>query len=181
MWPFARRRPRYAPDRPFPAYAHQPGQTPHPFREEGGHSYGEEEPEAPPLDPDRPGDSEMYRHGFDLLNHGYLWEAHTAWEALWHAAGREGDVADLLKALIRISAAGVKARQGMNGGVKSHLAAASELLRGIAARTGRPTMAGIRLEDLAVHCDGVVEGTPPHGPHPDLEGNRWAWVLRPDL
>ncbi|TGQ49534.1 DUF309 domain-containing protein, partial [Mesorhizobium sp. M1C.F.Ca.ET.210.01.1.1] len=28
----------------------------------------------------------MFRWGIDLFNHGYYWEAHEAWEPLWHAA-----------------------------------------------------------------------------------------------
>lgn len=181
MWPFPPRIPRYAPELPFPAYAHQPGRTPHPFRDEGGHHYGQAEPTAPPLDPDRAGESQAYRYGFDLLNHGYLWEAHTAWESLWHAAGREGPTADLLKALIRIAAAGVKARQAMPGGVRTHMSQAAVLLRAVREETGREVMAGIRLEDLAAHCDGVAEASPAHGAHPDLVDGTWTWTLRPDF
>ncbi len=181
MWPFAPRRPRFAPAHPFPAYAHIPGTTPHPYREPTGHSHGQPEPSPPPLDPDAPQDSEEYLFGFDLLNHGYFWEAHTSWEGLWHAAGREGPVADLVKALIRVAAAGVKARQGMDGGVRSHMTTAAGLARGVQAATGRAVYAGIRLEDFAAHCDGVAASTPEGGPHPDLDGARWDWVLRPDL
>ncbi|MCO4770921.1 MAG: DUF309 domain-containing protein [Deltaproteobacteria bacterium] len=179
MWPFSSKRPRFAPDRAFPAYAHLPGTTPHPFREPEGHSYGQSEPEPPPLDVDRAEDAEDYLFGFDLLNYGYFWEAHTYWEGLWHAAGREGPVADLLKALIRIAAAGVKGRQGVNGGVRSHMSTAAELLRGVKTTTGRDTMAGIGLGDLAEHCEGVAADTPDGGPHPDLDGARWDWTIKP--
>ena len=48
----------------------------------------------------------------DLLNHGFYWEAHEAWETLWHAAGRKGEIADFLKGLIKLAAAAVKAREG---------------------------------------------------------------------
>lgn len=73
-----------------------------------------------PLDPYAPLQSEMLLFGIDLFHHGYYWEAHEAWEALWVAAGRKGPVAELLKALIKLAAAGVKMRQGLPEGVRSH-------------------------------------------------------------
>jgi len=158
-----------------------PGTTPHPYREPTGHSFGQPEPEPPPLDTAAPATSEEYLFGFDLLNHGYFWEAHTSWEGLWHAEGREGTTAELLKALIRIAAAGVKGRQGTNGGLRSHMRTAAELLRGIQQELGVDSLAGIRLIALAEHCEGVAESTPDGGPHPDLNGIQWDWTLRPDL
>lgn len=48
----------------------------------------------------------------DLFNHGYWWEAHEAFEALWHAAGRAGERADFVQALIHLSAACLNRRRG---------------------------------------------------------------------
>ncbi len=172
-------RPRYVPDRPFPAYAHDPGITPHPYRDEAGHSHGKPEPQVPPLDPEAPLDSEAFLFGFDLFNHGYFWESHAWWEALWHAHERRGDVAAVLKALIRLGAAGVKARAAVNGGVRSHCEGAAELLEGVADRTGREWLIGIQLRELAEHARSVAQQTPERGLHADLEGGRWAWSLRP--
>ena len=56
--------------------------------------------------------SPMFRRGVALFNAGYYWEAHEAWEGLWHAYGRRGPTADVLKALIKLAAAGVKVREG---------------------------------------------------------------------
>lgn len=47
----------------------------------------------------------MYLRGIDLFNHGFYWESHEAWEAVWISAGRRGSVADFLKALIKVAAA----------------------------------------------------------------------------
>jgi hypothetical protein len=58
----------------------------------------------------------MYLRGIDLFNHGFYWESHEAWEAVWISAGRRGSVADFLKALIKVAAAGVKAREGREAG-----------------------------------------------------------------
>jgi predicted metal-dependent hydrolase len=65
----------------------------------------------------------------DLFNHGYYWEAHEAWESLWHAAGRTGPVADFLKGLIKLAAAGVKVAEGNQDGARSHAKRAAELFR----------------------------------------------------
>ena len=65
----------------------------------------------------------------DLFNNGYYWEAHEAWEGLWHAYRRSGAKADFVKGLIKLSAAGVKAREGNASGVSRHARRAVELFR----------------------------------------------------
>jgi hypothetical protein len=172
-------RPRYLPARAFPDYQHDPGITPHPYRDEGGHSFGQDEPTVERLDPADPLACEAFLFGFDLFNHGYFWESHVWWEALWHAEGRTGDVATVLKALIRLGAAGVKARSGVNGGVKSHCEASADLLDEVRERTGERWLIGVDLRELATHARSVAEGTPSRGRHPDLQGDRFAWALRP--
>ena len=76
--------PRYAPRLPFPSYAFLPGRDPHPQRDPAGHSYGEHGPTAVHVDADDWRDNEPYLFGVDLYNHGFLWEAHEAWEGIWH-------------------------------------------------------------------------------------------------
>ena len=71
--------------------------------------------------------------GFDLFNHGYYWEAHEAWEQCWVAEDRQGELADVLKGLIKLAAAGVKAREGKTEGVRRHARRAEELLRAISS------------------------------------------------
>ncbi len=119
--------PRYAPEIPFPPYAYVPGQHPHPVSDPAGHSVGRREhadfvPGAEPL----AGHAD-FRFGVDLFNRGYYWEAHEVWEGLWHACGRVGCLADFLKGLIRLSAAGVKAREGNPAGVVRHARRVREL------------------------------------------------------
>lgn len=116
---------------PFPAYAFVPRQSPHPTRDPKGHSYGRPEPKPTPLTPDNWQGSIDYLHGIDLFNHGYFWEAHEAWEGLWHANGRRGDIANFLKALIKLAAAGVKAREGNPSGVQRASTRAGELFEAI--------------------------------------------------
>lgn len=62
-----------------------------------------------------------------MFNAGYYWEAHEAWEGVWIAAGRQGLVADYVKGLIKLAAAGVKIREGSAVGAQRHLTRAEEL------------------------------------------------------
>jgi hypothetical protein len=120
---------RLVPEEPFPHYAYIPGRFPHPTADPAGHSFG-----IIPVLPSRvePGewqDCRPYLYGIDLFNAGYFWESHVAWESLWMACGRQGVVADFLKGLIHLAAAGVKALEGKPEGVKSHSSRAAELWR----------------------------------------------------
>ena len=98
---------RYCPQKPFPPYRHIPGVTPHPIRDPRGHSYGVEEVhDAEPLPPEFWRQNEDYLYGVDLYNFAYWWEAHEAWEGLWHQA--EGTYRLFLQGLIQVSAAFIK-------------------------------------------------------------------------
>ena len=111
--------PRYVPHRELPPYSYVPGLHPHPISDPRGHMHGHEE-----SDVDQAG---AIAFGFDLFNHGYYWEAHEAWEQAWVSAGRKGELADILKGLIKLAAAGVKAREGKAEGVRRHARRAEEL------------------------------------------------------
>lgn len=91
----------------------------------------------------------------DLFHHGYYWEAHEGWEALWHAAGRKGPIAELLKALIKLAAAGVKMRQGVAEGVRSHGERARAHVDGLAAERGE-RFCGFDLHALGALADEVT-------------------------
>jgi hypothetical protein len=141
---------RLVPDEPLPPYAFVPGQAPHPFSDPTGHSHGCEEPSPPALDPERWPESRAYLYALDLFNAGFFWESHVYLEALWKAAGRKGPTADFLKGLIKLAAAGVKAREGRPAGVKSHAGRAAALWRQVARAVGAPQepYLGFRLDGL---------------------------------
>jgi uncharacterized protein len=142
-------RPRYS-TRPFPPYSYVPGSgTPHPVSNAQGHMYGVREELQSPLDPAKWQASETYLYAIDLFNHGYYWEAHEAWEALWHAAGHRGQVADFLKGLIKLAAAGVKFREGNPAGVRRHLQRGQELLRSV----NKKQFAGLDIESIIAQTD----------------------------
>jgi hypothetical protein len=130
------------------------------------------------LDPAAPFESQAYLFAFDLFNHGYFWEAHVWWEALWHAHGRKGDIANLLRALIRLTAGGVKARAAVPGGVRKHCRGAAAILDGVRKQTGA-LFAGLDLEHLANHARAVADATPDQGLHPQLVDGCFDWWLSP--
>lgn len=140
---------RLVPDEPLPPYSYVTGRFPHPTRDPAGHSFGRPADEAPPLDPARWNASRAYLLGCDLFNHGYYWEAHETWEAAWKACGRRGATADFLKALIKLAAAGVKAREGRPAGVTRHAARAGELFRRVRRDIGVATYLGLDVDELA--------------------------------
>ena len=66
----------------------------------------EEEHDAEPLPPEMWRQNEDYLYGVDLYNFAYWWEAHEAWEGLWHQA--EDTYRLFLQGLIQVSAAFIK-------------------------------------------------------------------------
>jgi hypothetical protein len=168
--------PRYLPDEPLPATAYLPGRTPHPNQIAA-------RPELPlPLDAPRWADSRAYLRGIDLFNQGYYWEAHEAWEGLWHAAGRRGPTADFLKGLIKLAAAGVKVREGRPDGVVSHARRAAALFRQIASAVGceDARYLGLGLREL-LDFSRAAEGLAPAARPDDTPGPRvvFDFLLRP--
>jgi len=147
---------RYLPGRPLPPYAFIAGHSPHPRKAPEGHSYGLPEPEAVPLTPSNWPTHEVYLRGIDLFNHGYYWEAHEQWEALWVAAGRVGQDAAMLKALIKLAAAGIKVRQGRPKGVQIHCQRAAASLRAYAEEARRGDWYGLSVTGLLEVCEGLL-------------------------
>ena len=158
---------RNAPDVPFPAYAFVPGRHPHPVTDPAGHSFGHPHVVPEPLDSRCPGNSIEFLTAIDLFNAGYYWEAHETWEGLWIAAGRKGELADFLKSLIKLAAAGVKAREGQINGVQRHARRAVELLQSIHTErlADNGNFCGVNLDELILGARSladqpIVDNTP---------------------
>ena len=113
----------------LPPYAFLPGSHPHPEKE-GGHGFGTEL-KTHAISEENFQDHQDYLYSIDLLNLGYYWESHVYLEAIWNQNGRKGNEADLLKALIKIGAAGVKYRMDMNEAGDGHLKRALELFNSL--------------------------------------------------
>ena len=125
----------------LPPYSYVPGRFPHPATDPAGHSFAHQPQSVAPLDPARWQQSREFCHALRLFDAGYYWEAHEAWEALWVAAGRTGPDATALKGLIKLAAAGVKAREGNAAGVERHARRAAELFR-----AAQSELCGVRRE-----------------------------------
>ncbi len=143
--------PRLKPDWPFPEYIFIPGKNPHP-KKTGGHMEGEKDPIAPLIDISHPEKNDFLRYALDLLNHGYYWESHVYFEALWNTHGRVGSVADFLKALIKLGAAGVKVSIGQEKLALEHFLRARELFLEVSASEGE-TFLGFDLKNLIHQID----------------------------
>jgi hypothetical protein len=103
-----------------------------------------------------------YRRGVVLFNAGYYWEAHEYWEALWHAHGRSGATAELLKGLIKLAAAGVKVRQRQRHGVITHAQRAAACFASASAAGGRFQL-GLDLDEWIRHAEAIA-ALPPDDP-----------------
>lgn len=114
------------------------------------------EVEVSPLDPRLPGENEDYLYGIDLFNHGYFWESHVWWEAIWNEAGRKGELADFLKGLIKLAAGGVKINLAEEDVSIGHIDRALELLAPIAEN--HPSYAGLDMNNLLIECDRLKSG-----------------------
>ncbi len=120
--------PRYT-DRPFPGYRFRPGHTPHPTRDPQGHSYGSHPPSVERFEPSEWRRCQEYLYGVDLFNHGYWWEAHEAWEAVWLAAGRDTGLGQFVQGLIQAAASLLKHSLDQPTGAERLWAAAYGRLR----------------------------------------------------
>lgn len=121
------------------------------------------EPVVSSFDPNDWQDCQSYLFGFDLFNDGFYWESHEQWEAVWLAVGRSGVVADLLKGLIKLAAAGVKAKEANEVGFNRHLTRAIELYSNVKGE--RERLCGLELQGLIdaaqaeVAEDAIARGT----------------------
>jgi hypothetical protein len=150
---------------PLPAYSYYPGcPWPHPNRCFDGQSSHVADRRMAPCGREQEWWTNRFRRGVDLFNAGYYWEAHEVWEDLWHIEGRRGPTAEVLKGLIKLAAAGVKARERRESGVRTHCrrAAASFAL---AAEQGGRCQLGLDLEVWARRCHVLAEN-PPSDPGP---------------
>jgi hypothetical protein len=154
--------PRLLPRRLFPPYAYLPGRFPHPIRDPKGHSYSPAEETSAaetPIDPD------AMSWGMDLFNHGYYWEAHEAWEALWRATPKGTPERDLLHGLILLAAAGVKLREGKLAAACKHGSRAASFFRAAdCAADDRNGLLGIALSGLAEKAENTAR-SPARGPN----------------
>ena len=110
-------------DRIFPQYRFVPGESPHPARDPGGHSYKKPLEQLASFDNNQWQSCNAYLYGIDLFNYGYWWEAHEVLEAVWVAAGRQTQTGMFIQGLIQVAVAHLKKCQGRND-IAKHMASA---------------------------------------------------------
>jgi predicted metal-dependent hydrolase len=152
---------RYCPARSLPPYTYVPGLTPHPISDPKGHSFGHTPQPPQPLTHDNFRTHPDYLYALDLFNHGFYWEAHEAWESLWHAAHRHGPTADFLKGLIKLAAAGVKAKESNPAGTRRHATRAAQLFQSVQSASSNPNYLGLSLNDLLSAAQQLAESQNP--------------------
>lgn len=123
---------------PLPPYRYLPGRAPHPLRHPDGHRHFHPDPLPGPLwDPQRaPAADRRFRHGADLYDAGFWWEAHELWEAIWHAVPRDRPERTLLQGLIQGAACRVKLALGHEAPARRLRARVGEKLAAVRAARG---------------------------------------------
>lgn len=151
----------------FPPYAFVPGEHPHPTRDPRGHSYSEEgEASVESVEPADWRGSADYLYGVDLYNAGYLWEAHEAWEGLWHVSKHDAVQAQFIQGLIQCAAGCLKIRMGQKRGMNKLFEQGVGRLHGVMREVGDQYM-GVsitgftgELLEFAATDPGTIEGRP---------------------
>ena len=151
---------RYAPARPFPAYAYLPGRDPHPTGDPRGHSFASgHELAAAYFPPERWRANEDYLFGVDLYNAGYLWEAHEAWEGLWHKAKHDAQQARFLQGLIQCAAAALKVPMEQPNGLMRLAEQGTARLESVAREAQGPFM-GLDVAGFVAAFRGFAASRP---------------------
>ena len=130
---------------PFPPYAFIPGLHPHPQRDPQGHSFGQPEEKLAYLEPARWQENGHYLFGVDLYNHGFWWESHEKWEAVWHTTDKSAIYGQYLQGLIQISAAFIKWHLHQHEGLKKLYEIGIERLEFVQKKS--PTFMGLNLDE----------------------------------
>ncbi|QDU62668.1 hypothetical protein Pan216_35350 [Planctomycetes bacterium Pan216] len=159
--------PRYFPERELPPYTYVSGYTPHPIRDPRGHLFGR--PESPVLfDEERWQTSAEYLYGIDLFNHGFYWESHEEWEGIWRQLPNERPAHTFFKGLIKLSAAGVKVREGRPEGVRRHARRSRELFERMSKMLPGDSAyyLGLNMEGLAIVASHIASSPPECGSRP---------------
>lgn len=112
--------------KPFPAYAHRPGATPHP-KKAGGHSESLADPVSEVITIHNWHEHQDYLYGVDLFNNAFYWEAHVWWEAVWKSLPK-GDIKDFVQGLIKVAAGSLKESMGESDLAKMHCLRGHELM-----------------------------------------------------
>mgnify|MGYP001175776274 CR=1 FL=1 len=113
--------------------------------------------------------NDAWERGRDLYEDGHHWHAHEAWEELWLRTADLNE-ANLLRAVIQVAAAMVKAEQGNMIGVQKNLSKARANLLKVPQRC-----LTIEVSSLILACDRCVL----HAQSTKSSGNLFDWKFKP--
>ena len=119
--------PIYCQSRKFPPYSFIHGKNLNPNRK-NGYREGVADPIVAKINSKNYFDNKDYLFAIDLINHGYYWESHVYFEAIWHAHHRKGPTANYCKALLKIAAGAIKLEQEKTDSAKRLFNGARKLL-----------------------------------------------------
>ena len=122
--------------RPLPASRHVPGRGPRP---EGG-----------------PGD-DAFRHGVDLFNNGYWWEAHEAWEAVWMGLAPNSAQRHGIQAMIQVANCFLKIAMGQGRAARLIRADIERLFAAALLHAPDLVIDGLALAPWKVAVDAYVD------------------------
>jgi len=95
----------------------------------------------------------------DLFDHRFYWEAHEAWEAMWHFAADGTPVRDLLQSLIQCAAAALQHHMGRQTGAEHLLERAEARLQPWLDR-GHGAIYGVIVEEIIAQTRRHIRGGP---------------------
>ena len=149
---------RMLPNAELPRYTHIPGtKTPHPFRDQRGHSYGRKPGPCYPLEEARWADNRGYLWGLDLFNLGFYWEANEEWEAVARVTPADSLPNLFLRGMAKLAASGVKVREMSIHGVRRHAASAGEMFADVAAEIDKDGYCGLTFTELQFASDRAAQ------------------------
>lgn len=146
---------RYCSKREFPPYSFIPTHNLNPNRI-GGYREGISDPISKPIDSNNYKNHTDYLFAIDLINHGYYWESHVYFEAIWHAHDRSGNVANYCKAMVKISAGAIKHKQGRLISAKRLFNGAIEIFKNLP----NTFFLGVRINELIEVSDNWISEGP---------------------
>lgn len=103
----------------------------------------------------------QFRRGLALFSAGEHWEAHEAWEAVWHEAKSVNDptVASFVQGLIWCAAAWVKRRAGEPRGAAIHAGRVADRMAALRPVTG-DVFLGLNLDAIVRIAGLAADGGP---------------------
>jgi len=172
---------RLLPSAEMPAYTFVPGtDTPHPIRDPKGHSYNQKSKPNRGLSADNWAEHRNYLLAMDYFNFGYYWEAHEEWDRLWKVTGADSSPGRFLKGLIKLSAAGVKVREGSIHGVRRHAASAGEVFADVAAEIEDDFYCGLEFTVLQFAADRSAQIRYQIDTKPGIPVRVFPFILQPE-